>query len=350
MGKILVTGATGFIGMHLVKRLADQGHEVICLVRSTSNRRKLQSLKARIDCADLSAPETYRDRLKEVDAVFNLAGVTKAIRRADFVSGNVQAARLLAQTMSSLSTSAPLIHISSLAAAGSSGFDQQRVEGDPPQPVSQYGSSKLDGERAIAEFAKQLPISIVRPPIVIGPGDQDGFEMYKSIARIGVHVVPSLRDHQFSLIHVLDLCDALVNVLEHGQRLDREGTLDKGVYFAADDTTPTYAELGSMIGRSLGRESVRLIRCPAGIIWPVAAFNQLWAKLRQRPHILNLDKIREAAAGSWTCSADRLKRETGFQISTPLQNRLDQTARWYIENGWLGSQTALGNTDDRIDT
>jgi nucleoside-diphosphate-sugar epimerase len=182
---------------------------------------------------------------------------------------------------------------------------------------------------------------MVRPPIVLGEADRDGFEMFKGIAQWGVHLVPSLFDDRVSVIHAEDLAAALLMAANHGRRILPTIDSNTGIYFAAADEAPTYADLGRMIGKALGRERILVIRNLKTSVWCIAAINEIIAQIRRRPHILSLDKAREATAGSWTCSADALRTDTGFEPACSLQQRLDQTARWYVEQGWLRTRDQL---------
>lgn len=335
MANILVTGATGFIGTRLVHHLSERGDRVTCLVRAESNRRELESVDPRFVVGDLTDESSIRQAVSGAEFVFNLAGTTKALHRQAFDRANVDGARLVAKCCARPEEPPVLIHVSSLAAAGPSQRSAPRTEADDAAPISDYGKSKLAGEIAVREFADRLPISIIRPPIVLGPGDRDGFEMFRGIAKWNLHLVPGFTDNGYSVIHVDDLCRAMIQVADSGKRIARESSDHRGVYFAAAEEIPTYAELGQIIGRSLGRNRVRNIRGPIPVIWALAAVNDCISRLRGRPHILSLDKVREARAGSWTCNGNRLRRETAFEFQKSLQERIDETARWYIDQGWI---------------
>ena len=147
--------------------------------------------------------------------------------------------------------------------------------------------------------------------------------------------MPSLSDDRVSVIHASDLADALLKAARHGRRISPSSDSSTGIYFAAAEETPTYADLGRMIGQALGRKKTRVMRSPPALVWGISAANEMIAQLRRRPHILNLDKAREATAGSWSCSSDALRADTGFRPASSLQQRLDETARWSVEEGWL---------------
>ncbi|MDA8745125.1 NAD-dependent epimerase/dehydratase family protein [Rubripirellula amarantea] len=338
MARALVTGATGFIGSHLVRDLTRRGCEVTCLVRKSSSLSSLNEYRPRFVIGDIMDIDAVQQAMEGADIVYNLAGVTKALRESDFVEPNVTGARNVAACCSKAPNDPVLVHVSSLAAAGPSTCQRPRVETDAADPVSRYGKSKRAGELAVIEFASKIPISIVRPPIVLGEGDRDGFEMFKGIANWGVHLAPSLDDDRVSVIHADDLSNALIQVGMRGRRVTQSPDDSAGIYFASSGEDPTYAELGRMIGKALGRDHTWVVHAPKSAVWGIAAINELVSQACRRPHILNLDKAREATAGSWTCSSDALQHDVGFAADRPLFQRLVQTGEWYREQGWLSGQ------------
>jgi nucleoside-diphosphate-sugar epimerase len=207
-------------------------------------------------------------------------------------------------------------------------------ESDPRNPVSFYGRSKADCELAAVEFSDRFPVSIVRPPIVLGGGDRHGLQMFDLIDRWGWHVVPGFADRLFSLIHVDDLANVLINVGDRGRRLSRESA-SQGIYFGSGDETLTYADLGRLIGKALGRTQTRIIRIARPLMWAFAAINEIKGRLISQAQFLNMDKYREAFAGSWACSNEKLKEEIGGAPFPPLLLRLRQTVDWYRQRGWL---------------
>ena len=334
MARAVVTGASGFIGWHLVKHLADRGDDVTCFVRPTSDLSRLQSLDVRLVHGDVTDRQSVRHVVAGGEIVFHLAGMTKSLRARDLRHVNEMGVRNVADCCADQETPPVLIVVSSLAAAGPAPKDRVLTEADTPSPVSAYGRSKRAGELAALALAERVPITIVRPPVVVGEGDRDGLTLFQGIARWGIHFVPTIADFRCSVIHAEDLAAALALVAKGGRRISTDGGT-AGTYFAAVDETPTYAELGRMIGQAVGRRRVWVMRNLAVTVRVVAIINELRAQLRRHPHIFNLDKAREATAGSWSCSAAAIARDVGFAPAKPLQERLQQTAQWYAEQGLL---------------
>ena len=334
MAHALVTGASGFIGHHLVKLLSERGDEVTCLVRRQSNRSGVEPFNPNYAVGDVTDLESVRRSLHGIDVVYHLAGLTKSLGAEALYHVNEEGSRNIARASAERDRPPVVVVASSLAAAGPSRSGTPRTESETPAPVSHYGKSKRAGELAGQAFSGQVPITVVRPPIVFGEGDKDGFELFRGIARFGVHLVPSFRDHDFSLIHADDLAFALTRAAERGSRMKPDDE-EAGVYFAADEQTVSYAEFGRMVGRGLGRPRAVVLRTPGALIWTICSANELLSRVRRRAHILNLDKAREATAGAWACSPSRLRHDTGFRCELSLKERIDQTVDWYVREGWL---------------
>ena len=169
MAKVLVTGGTGFIGRHLVERLVERGDDVTCLVRNVKRAAVLGDLDVRSAIGDVTDAESLDDAVAGAEVVYHLAGATLVFSAEQFHRVNETGARNVADACAAQSTPPVLVFVSSLAAAGPTTPEQPRVESDLPNPVSNYGKSKWAGEQRLMEMAAKLPITIVRPPIVIGP-------------------------------------------------------------------------------------------------------------------------------------------------------------------------------------
>ena len=331
MARVLVTGASGFVGKHIVKNLALHGHDVACLVRPTSCTSGISRDVSELVFGDVTDIGSLESAVKQRDFVVNLAGVTKSFNARSMQLVNEQGAGNVAAACARQSTPPVLIHVSSLAAAGPSPPDRPRAESDEPAPVSAYGRSKLAGERLASKYCDRIPLTIVRPPIVFGEGDSNGLPLFRSIARFGVHTVPNAGDEPFSIAHALDLAEAIRIAAQVGQRVRPHEF--GGTYFVTGHETPAYSELGRMIGGILGKSRVRIFRSPDSVLWAAAAVAELVGRIRREPFVLNFDKFREAVSGAWHCDGSGLFK-LGFRPA-PLRDRLRQTAEWYQKQGWI---------------
>ena len=335
---VLVTGASGFIGGRLVGRLMECRYCVSCLVRRNSRIEGLCSGGAQLIIGDVTDQRSVERALAESQAgtVFHLAGLVKALGRDDFMQVNAGGVDIVAAACAACASPPVLVVVSSLSAAGPGAADQLREEGDIAAPISNYGRSKLAGEEAAARYAGVVPISIVRPPIVFGPGDRGVLEIFGPITRWGVHVVPGWGgERRFSLVYVDDLVEGLLLVAEKGERLGVQGSPGRGVYFIAGGENPTYAQLGQAIGQALGRKRLTVMRLPGPLLRLVGVGGDVMARVRRQPGWINSDKITEALGGSWTCSAEKARSQLGWSPAFTLDERLQETAQWYRQAGWL---------------
>jgi dihydroflavonol-4-reductase len=333
--RALVTGISGFIGSHLARRLLDEGVEVVGLARNTSRLSHLPTDQMRIVQGDLGDPDCLRRAVQGVDIVYHLAGVTKVLRPQQFMQVNARGTAQVVAACTQRTSPPVLVMVSSLAAAGPSSDDRPRTERDPLAPVSNYGRSKLAGERFARAAAGRLPVTIVRPPIVIGVGDSNLNEYVESIQKLGLYVVPTLHDYRFSLIDVQDLVPGIILAGQRGRRLLPAGQNDEeqsGVYFLADDEHPTYAGLGRMIGAALHCNRIRVLHMPWWLAWMIAGASEFASRVRGQPSLFNSDKVREATAGSWTCSPKRAQTELGFHVAASLEARLRNVGAAYLHS------------------
>lgn len=333
MSRCLITGASGFVGSNLAAALVAEGRQVRCLVRSTSNTQWLDKLDVESVVGKLDDLPKLKNVLAGVSHVYHVAGRTTALRREDFFETNVIGSQFVAEACAQQTTPPTLTMVSSLAAGGPGTAQRPRQESDPDQPVSAYGKSKLAAELKIAQLADQLPISIVRPPIIFGPADHASLALYRTLRACRLHLLPGYRSLAVSLVYVADLCNALIQVAERGSRVTRDDH-QRGVYYVAADRSVSYPEFGRLAGAAAGYRAVPL-PVPRAMFWLVGGVGELVGRIRQQPHLLNFDKVREALAPGWVCSDEKIRSELNYQPAAPLEQRFAETVEWYREQGWL---------------
>lgn len=320
--RALVTGATGFIGRHLVRRLLERDDQVTAFVRPTSHRDGLTGV--RFAEGDLTTGAGLPAALHDVDCVFHLAGVVKARTAADYRRGNQITTRTLATALAALPDPPRLVHCSSLSAAGPAEPGRPRTEDRPCAPVSHYGHSKLRAEREAVAVSDLVPVTIVRPPIVYGPGDREFLGTLVPTARLGVLPTTRPAAKRYSLIHVDDLCTALIAA----------ATGPCGVYFVSDGVEHRWEDICAALATALGTTRPVMVPVPEPVLLLAAAAAQLIGRLTGNVPIVNLDKVREARCAAWTCAPERAERILGFRAAIPLEVGLAQAVNGRPPSRW----------------
>ena len=332
MSHALVTGGTGFIGRHLVERLLQRGDRVRCLVR-----RLPQPTIAAVEyvLGDILVPASLGPALANVEVVYHLAGATLVCSTDEYFAGNGQGNAHVAAACADVSAPPVVVYVSSLAAVGPALNGQPLTEAAPPAPVSAYGQSKLEGERHFRAVAGRVPITIIRPPSVFGPGDPHTLVLFRTVHR-GFHFVPGWNDIHMSWIYVEDLVEALILAAEHGRRLPADdGEPGEGIYFAALEEWPNLAEVGRLAADALGRKLWHTFHVPGPLCRFFGHCNDVISRISRRPLLLSSDKMREGLAGPWLCTAEKARRELGFACSVGLAEGFRRTVKWYEAQGWL---------------
>jgi nucleoside-diphosphate-sugar epimerase len=324
---VLVTGASGFVGSHLVDRLLSEGACVRCVIRPVSPRggaiRYLPAQGATPVLGDLASGAGIEDALAGASIVFHLAGVTKALRNADYYSGNVTATENLVRAMSP--GAARLIHVSSLAAMGPSPDGAPLREDATPHPLTHYGKSKLEGERAVRGSSLTSRATVIRPPVVYGPRDSDVYRVFKAAAS-GAMVRIGQTESYFSLIYIADLVDGLI--LAAGR------TAAGRDYFLANREPVSWTEFSATAAATMMKK-LRTFTLPVWAANLAGTAADLFAHAQGRPTIFSRDKILDARQRYWLCDTARAAAELGFEAQTSLREGIATTLEWYRHEQWL---------------
>jgi len=326
--KVLVTGGSGFVSSHVVDALAAQRIPTVLLLRKHSNARFIESrlAGAEVRIGSVDDAGSLREAVAGVSHVVHCAGLTGALRVSEFYEVNQAGTRRLVEAVNQQRGSVErFVFVSSLAAAGPASPGRPARESDPPRPVSEYGRSKLAGEREVASRCA-VSYTILRPPSVFGPRDAEFLRLFKSVK---AHLLASFGGgrQELSFVYVEDLAQAVVTALSH-PGADRE------TLFVAAREVVTARAFARLIASELGTWVVPL-SLPAAAVWPVCALEECRARLRGKASVLSRQKVPELRARAWTCDPTRLGERLGFTCPTTVQDGIRRTLAWYRQTGWL---------------
>ncbi len=320
----LVTGATGFIGSHLVNRLSREGWDVICLIRESSDISWIEDSGCVVIKCDLNDRRSLARAVRGQDVVFHLAGITSATSPDEYYYVNASATECIVETVAhDCGSLQRFVYLSSLAASGPA--DTGRGSGgEMPVPVSDYGRSKLKGEEAVMNCMDRIPCTILRPAAVYGPRDREFLRIFRWVNR---GIVPTWGESLLSLLYVDDLIEAMMRAVE------RESAVGRRLFVSDGNTYSTGAVL-SEIGSALERDFVKL-RLPEKLLPVIGFLGDGICKIRGTKSMINSDKMRELRHHSWTCDISSAKEALGFEPATSLKEGIKWTAEWYRIHGWL---------------
>ncbi len=335
MATALITGVSGFIGTHLAQALVQREVTTHGLIRCSSRAEHLKRLNITFHMGDIRDPKAVASAVAKADIVYHLAGLTKSLEPRRMMRVNQQGVKNVVAACAARPTPPILILVSSLAAAGPSLGHRPRIESDPARPISFYGRTKRAGELAAIVRAAEVPLTIVRPPIVFGERDTDFLYAIRVLANWGLYFLPAPPEQRISLLHATDLANLLALAASKGTRVSN-GAEEHGCYYAASETDPTYRELGLLLAEAIGNTRFRSLRIPKSLTWLLFGSVDLLSRIRGSATIISLDKARDLLAGPWTCSAAKARKDLGYHPLAPLQERLLTTVTWYRKRGWLG--------------
>jgi nucleoside-diphosphate-sugar epimerase len=326
--KVLVTGANGFIGSHILDSLHARGRATVALLRPASNQRFIQSHLPRLEVrvGSLGDTQSLDAALRDVTHVIHCAGCTKALSKSEFYEVNQAGTRNVVEAVNRQQGRIQrLVHLSSLAAGGPASPNQPAREDDLPHPVSEYGRSKLAGEREVRGACKTEYV-ILRPPAAYGPRDEAFLPLFKAVK---AHLLPRFGGGRqtLSLVFAEDLAEAVATCLTH------PAVAGKTFYVASGEVTTARAVADEIAGQM--KTWTLPFSLPTAALWPLCCLQETLSRLTRRPNVLSRQKYAELRAPGWVCDPTKLRQESGFAGGTTLQNGMAKTLDWYRREGWL---------------
>ena len=331
MEKILVTGASGFIGSHIVEEALQQGYDVWAAVRRSSSREFLQAERIHFIELNLSSQQQLEEQLRSVtfDYVVHAAGATKCLHADDFFRINTEGTKNLVRAL--LAVGMPLkrfVFISSLSIMGAIREQQPYQEirdTDTPQPNTAYGRSKLEAERFLDGLCG-FPYVILRPTGVYGPREKDYFLQVKSI-KGHVAFAVGFKRQDITFVYVTDVVQAVFLAMEKGQTGHR--------YILSDGEVYQSATFSDYVHEELGRPWWIRITAPVWVLRIVTFCGEYWGRWTKKMTALNNDKFNILKQRNWRCDIEPARRELGYEPKVKLQEGVRRSIAWYKENKWI---------------
>jgi nucleoside-diphosphate-sugar epimerase len=323
----VVTGASGFVGSHLVDKLLSEGHHVKCILRSTSSRRWLEGKPIEIADCGLFDKDALKVVLKDADYVYHVAGIVKAKTEVEYFEGNVESTRTLLEIAAEVNPNLKrFLIVSSQTACGPSYDGKPCNEETQEHPITTYGKSKFAQEQLAKTYFDKLPITIVRPPAVFGERDTEVYLIFKTY-KAGLMTLIGFDDKKLNLIHVQDLVNGIYQASVSSNTIGKK-------YFVASEDIYTWPQVGDSIGRALGKRAFTL-RLPHSLVYSVAAVAQFFAMFSSKAATFNLEKARDFVQPGWTCEVSKAKKDFGFSQKVSLDEGIKRSIDWYKEMKWL---------------
>jgi len=323
--RALVTGSTGFVGRHLVAHLLDNHIEVACLLRPGSDIRGLKDFPVELIRADYLDTRALGKIPGRFDLVFHVAGVINARRWDTYYQANClytqNLLRMLVDTGQALKK---LVFISSISAAGPSERGEYRDETAHPQPVSNYGRSKLLAEKMVMDHSQRFPSVILRPPNVLGPLQHELYQAIQLVRR-GIFPLIGNGEIQTSICYVEDLV-----------RICRTVALDSRaageIYYVTHPRAHAWVDITRQLRSQLGKRGP-MIKIPHWVQYGVALGSEFFAGLTGKSPMVTRENLRMSRRYYWLYSGDKLRRELGLVPGTGLEKAISKTLDFYRREG-----------------
>lgn len=325
MKKVLLSGASGFLGSHLAELLVNNGYELFCILRESSNTQFIDHLNYQKVVINWKNPE-LDVLISEMDYIIHCAGVTTALSYSDYFNGNVLPTNALLKSAEKSNNLKRFVFISSQAVAGPSPDSTPLKENASSSPLTDYGKTKLLAELEVLKHKAKFPVSIIRPCSIYGPRDHEFLPMFNLVKK-GFKVLIGDGKKQINMIQVEDLSKLILNALTK----DHESG---SIFFATDGNIYDWRMLFSAAEKAWDKKAFA-IYLPLFIPKIIGYINDIIAKITKKPALLNSQKVKEMQPEYWLCDSTKAFELLDFKPEYNLEDGFKAALAWYQQKGWL---------------
>ena len=323
----VVTGASGFVGSHLVDYLVEKNYKVRCIVRKTSSLKWLKGKDVEIHICELTDKEGLRKIFDGADYIYHVAGVVKSKKPEGYFKGNVDTTRTLLEAALEFKDNIKrFLVVSSQTSSGPSPLNNPLTEEDPCKPITTYGRSKLAQEELAKSFMDKLPITICKVAAVYGERDTEIFIFFKTFSK-GLMTSIGLHDKQVSLLHVADVVRGLY----------LSATSEKAIgksYFITSEKYYTWKEVGDVTSKVMNKKPIK-VKVPHFLVYIIAAIAQFFSLFSSKAATLNIEKGKVITRPAWISDYRKAYKDFGFKQEISLEEGIRRTVEWYKQKKWL---------------
>lgn len=325
--KVLVTGAGGFIGSHLVDSLLKKGYKVSCLLKPGEDLLYLKDLDVVCINGDITDKKALHSAVKGVSYIYHLAGRMGGRDNPEYLyKVNSEGTNNLIQVcIESGIELKRFLFVSSVAIIGATGNSGVADETTPPNPTTDYGKSKLKAENYLRDAGDKIPYTIIRLPLVYGPRCLSGLHIVFKLVNSGVQILP--RKCDITLGYVKDMVSGMILAAENPVAVGQ-------TYFLGEDRAYCTHEIYQHIVKVMEKRTLKL-RLPYKMLYIIAFLMEKYAQITKTSPLIRRNSLSAYLNSNWRFSVAKAGNELHFQPDYPFEKGLKMTAAWYRKNGLL---------------
>ncbi|MDO5665242.1 MAG: NAD(P)-dependent oxidoreductase [Bacteroidia bacterium] len=333
--KILITGASGFIGSTSVNRALELGYETWAGIRTSSSKVYLQDERIKFIDLDYGDKQKLKEQLRKFinkngrfNYIVHSAGITKAVRKSEFDKVNYEQVQSFVDALTELGATPDLfVFMSTLGAIGvGDEINYTPLQcGCTPNPNTAYGKSKLKAENYLKKLSG-FPYVILRPTGVYGPRDKDYLILMHAVKN-GMDVGAGFRKQILTFIYIDDLVKIIFDCIEKN--------VSRKEYYVADGDVYTDTEFNTIVQQALQKKHVIRVKVPLFLVKSASFISEKIFSLLGKTTTFNTDKYKIMKQRNWSCDITPLQHDLDFKPDYRLKEGVEKTVKWYKQQGWL---------------